>query len=140
MRCAKLGGDRLGRLGLGRRTVKADGERLQIGGADGRRRGDERGRVDAAGEEHADGDVRDQVRADAVAHRLADGVAERVRRQGTPAIVEVRVARVCERAAAPAAVLRVAPPAAGWNRFDITLPRERRRHTAPAQKREDPRR
>ena len=121
--------------GLGRRIVDTDREGLQVRGARRRRRRDERAGVDAAGQEHADGHVGHQVRADALAHGVSDGGAKlafglrRSRRR------PVRLARIREHAALARSIVP-APPRAGVERLDALLPGERRNDAAPRKKSE----
>src|SRR5450830_1600340 len=78
------------------------------------------------------------MRADTVADGRADRLAERGFGLRTPAIAEIGVARIGERAAALPAILEKSPPAARRNRLDVTLPGQRRRHAAPSQEGDDP--
>ena len=82
------------------------------------------------------------MRTNALANRGADFGAKRPdvsrpRRTACARAIGVHVARVREHAALLAAVEPPSPPGARFERLHTALPRQRRRHAAPLQKRED---
>ena len=62
-------------MGMAGKLFKADGDAFHLAAKFGDQAGDGAG-VDASGEEDADGDIRDEVGADGVSDRVADGLLQ----------------------------------------------------------------
>ena len=130
MRGAEGRRDELCILVLGGGVVEAHCVGVEIGRARVDRGRENRRRIDAARQEHADRNIGDQVRADAVLHGVADPILQRLfgaSRGGS----RVDGRDVAEASVAREAGGRAPQPRARRQTLHADHPRERRRHRAP---------